>query len=226
MATFKGSFLSIVLIGRQNPQILSHDFLIKNKVIPEYEEPFKTAIETSQTVNKRPFSDFVSTPVLTAIRYGKVDITVEENRFQIRDGEFAGPTVSPIYAITRRYFVELLKYTPLKIGGLNFAGQVEFANEDDRKRVDDLMGMHPPTASDFFENQDVMMGAVERMKWKDGWIEVQFQKPKEKPLSAALQLNYEFEITDQQPLLNGLNAAPDAYAKFEQLREYMGLVNE
>ena len=44
MPLFEGKFFNIVFIGRLNPQILNHDFLLNNRVLPEDKEPFKTLV--------------------------------------------------------------------------------------------------------------------------------------------------------------------------------------
>ncbi|MBI4334639.1 MAG: hypothetical protein HY673_25575 [Chloroflexi bacterium] len=96
MPSFEGRFFSIVLIGRQNPQILTHDFLLKNEVLPKDREPFKGLITEEGSL---PFTEFISTPVITSITYGPISITIEENRYQITDNRFEDPPSSPIMSV-------------------------------------------------------------------------------------------------------------------------------
>ena len=100
MPIFDPKLFSIVFIGRQNPQILNHDFLIKNEVLPVKREPFKSLIKDSSQ-KKPPFTSYLSTPVVTALDYKWISIIVEENRFQIKDAKFNVPSKSPIITITK-----------------------------------------------------------------------------------------------------------------------------
>lgn len=124
MPIFDLKLFSIVFIGRQNPQILNHDFLIKNEVLPIKSEPFKSLIKDSSQ-KKPPFTSYLSTPVVTALDYKWISIIVEENRFQIKDAKFKVPSKSPIITISKEYFGTLLKYTPFQVGGINFGGELK-----------------------------------------------------------------------------------------------------
>jgi hypothetical protein len=112
MPSFKGQFFSIVFIGRQNPQILNHDFLFSHGVLPKDKEPFKNLFAKQDS---QPFTEFISTPVITSIKYGPISLVVEENRYQIIDNRFEDPPSSPIIQITKKYFEELLRYLPVAI---------------------------------------------------------------------------------------------------------------
>ena len=61
MPSFKYKFFNIVVLGRHNPQILTHDFLINNKILPVTQEPFLTLLREAKEKVK-PFNQFISTP--------------------------------------------------------------------------------------------------------------------------------------------------------------------
>jgi hypothetical protein len=85
MASFQGQSIGIVLLGRHNPQILNHDFLLKHKVLPVDQEPFASLLKQQEG---QAFTEFICTPVISSLRYGPVNIVVEDGRFQIGDQRF------------------------------------------------------------------------------------------------------------------------------------------
>ena len=138
MPNFKETLFSIVFIGRFNPQILNHDFLVNNKILPEKEEPFKALFAKE---DNKPFTEFMSTPVLTTIKYDSINIVIEESRFQIQDLNNTDPSTSPIVSITKKYFGEILKYTPISAGGINLNGIITFTDADDEQRFNETIGI-------------------------------------------------------------------------------------
>lgn len=214
MPNFKGQFFSIVLIGRHNPQILNHDFLINNEILPVKDEPFKSILTKEDS---KPFTEFISTPVLATIMYGSISIVIEENRYQIKDGNYGDPTSSSIIQITRRYFGEVLKYTPLTLGGINLNGIITFIDEKDEQRFDEKLGINRKHLCAYADTIDVRFGMNFSFPWLEGIVNVQIPKLRELPLSCTINLNYEFKHDNMKSFLVNLDKVEKIHGKFMEL---------
>lgn len=209
MATFEGNFVSIILLGRQNPQILNHDFLVCNGVLPVDEPPFA---ELSKRED-RPYDEYVSVPVLATLRYGPISIVVQENRYQIVDNRFEALTTTPIVRITKGYF-GLLRYTPFLTGGINLNAGLSFSGDEDERQFDERLGLVRTKFEALAETKNVRMGAVFTAPWHKGMIEMQFAKPKEREQPGIVNLNYEFAYQDIDQFLGNLDDLDAVYKEF------------
>jgi len=220
MATFEGVFSSIVFIGRHNPQILNHDFLVKHNVLPKDQPPFK---ELFAKEGAQPFSEFISTPVLATIKYGPISIVVEESHFQTVDRRFEDPPSSPIMQIAKRYFGELLRYTPLQLGGINLNGVIRFSDVKDEHAFDERLGVDRAPLSGMVRTTDVRMGLFFSYPWKNGIVEVQLPKPKDRSKLGTINFNYEFKYKDIDGFLANLDDFGKVYATFKSLLKSLGI---
>ncbi len=214
MSTFTGRFLSIVFLGRQNPQILNHDFLITHGVLPKDKAPFK---ELFAKKDGQPFTEFISTPVLSSIKYGSISITIEEGRFQIIDNKFENPPASPIIEITKNYFGRLLRYTPLQIGGINLNGIIQFANDEEEQGLATRLGISRESLSKTTGASDLQIGVSFSFAWKAGRIGVRLPQPKEDSKERDLHFNYEFKCEDIDSSLGHLDEIGQVCEKFNNL---------
>lgn len=219
MITCQPKFFSIILIGRQNPQILNHDFLLKNNIIPFDKSPFKD-IGTKQPEEK-PFTGFLSTPVLTQLTYKNVNIVIEEGRYQITDNSNIPPTESSIVVFTKNYF-SVLKYTPFVLGGLNFNNLISFGSKDDKinfenKFISDRNGIYKELGISNFEislqvdcpfNQNKMGISISKIIGND--------------LAKVLNFNYEFRYKDIDSFLGSLD---EVSILFEKLKSILSKLN-
>ena len=173
MATAKQRFFSIVLVGGQNPQILNHDFLVANRVLPD-KEPF-----VSQKADKRdnPFTEFFSTPPVARIAYGDYSILVQQDRYQAIDVTGADPTETPIIGITRKYFGEVLEYTPFTLGGLNLNCELMFKADEERK-LDRALGVDHNKVKEAFACDNAVVSLTTRFPFLEGNLLVGVAKPK------------------------------------------------
>lgn len=219
MATFEGVFSSIVLIGRQNPQILNHDFLVNNNVLPKDQPPFKELFAKDGT---QPFSEFISTPVLATIKYGPISIVVEESRFQTMDRRFEDPPSSPIIQITKRYF-GVLRHTPLQLGGINLNGVIRFSDAKDEGAFDERLGFDRAPLSGMVGTTDVRIGLFFSYPWQNGIVEVQLPKPKERSKLGTINFNYEFKFKDIETFLANLDDFGRLYASFKTFLKSLGI---
>lgn len=222
MPLFSPIFFSIVFIGRQNPQILNHDFLIRNKVLPVEREPFRSLIKESS--DKKPaFTEYLSTPVVTTLAYKWISIIVEENRFQIKDSNFKEPLKSPIVSITKKYFGEILRYTPFRFGGMNFAGKLSFLNEDDERDFDDRLGIDSKKFETNFKTKEVRYSSRISLPWSGGQIELRVEKPKEGLKDGNMNFNFEYIYEDIDKFIGKLDGAEKVYRKFNEILKNLKL---
>lgn len=220
MSQFKGQFFSIIFIGRQNPQILTPAFLIDNDIIPKTREPFKTILAGKEA---NPFTEFISTPVLASLRYSNISIVVEENRYQIQDNNFDDLISSPIIQITKDYFGKILRYTPLKIGGINFNGIIEFKDEKEEHSFDERLGIGRNKLSTFTGTSEIKYGMTFSYPYSNGFIEVQLPKPKLPDMrQCGINFNYEFKYADMDSFVSNLDNIPSLYEKFNDLLRFLG----
>jgi len=220
MPRFEGRFFSIVLVGHQNPQILNHDFLIKNGILQVDKEPFKSLIEENPT---KPFDEFVSVPILATIRYGPVSITVQEDRYQILDNRFARPADSPIIEITRNYFRKHLRYTPFVAGGMNLNGVIRFSDPGDEITFDERLGINRGRIVELLQTDEVRAGAALVAAYRNGFIEAQITKPKDQPSAGLLNLNYEFKFQDIDSFIANLEDGEVLYLELQRILGELGV---
>ncbi len=216
MPSFTPKFFSIVLLGRQNPQILNHNFLIENNVIPVQSEPFKSLIEESSD-KKQPFTEYISTPVVTTLRYKWISIIIEENRFQIKDDKFENPSKSLIIGITKNYFGNLLRYTPFRLGGINFFGELNFINEKDESDFDHVLGVDSHKSQLFLKTAKARYSTKIDSSWNGDKIEIRINKPKEGLEKGEINFNYEYNYEDIDSFINKLYKTNNVYKKFNEI---------
>ena len=222
MSIFNGKYFSIVFIGKQNPAILNHDFLERNNVIPREKEPFSTLYSKNKG---KPFNDTITTQIFAAIRYDHISITVEENKFQIIDEKLGDPTQSPILPMTKKYFGELLRYTPMKLGGINFNGEIEFKTQKDQDSFDAELGISKSKLKKKIDEKKLTVGVIFSFPWENGIVQVQIPKPKDRAKRCAVNFNYEFKFSDMDTFLKNLNDTGKAHKKFIRFLKLMGLEN-
>jgi len=220
MPVFEGRFFSIVLVGRQNPRILNHDFLIKHDVLPLDQHPFSELLALEEG---KQFTEFVSVPVLATIKYGPISIVVEENRYQIIDNRLDDPASSPIIQITKNYFGKLLRYTPFQVGGVNLNGLIRFEDVEEEHKLDERLGLQRKALCDIAESADVRAGLTFSAPWHKGVIEVQLPKPKERTQPGTMNLNYEFPYEGIDSFLANLDDIGLVWAKFRSILDWVGV---
>ena len=106
----KNNFISIVTLGHFNPAILNKVFLEENNIIKFEEEP---------KVN--------FTPIVCTIDYRNLKIIVDLGRFQIVENNIKDFESNSILNFVYNY-LEVLKYTPINIMGINFNFNMNIGN--------------------------------------------------------------------------------------------------
>jgi len=127
MAEYKHNSVNVTVLGKMNTQILTHDWLVKNRIIN------KTDF-ISGSKSDSPFSQFISTPPFTQLAYGHLVFTVEENKFVLSDSK-AGISKTKIYRMVNKYF-SLLPHTPLIKLGINVQGTLSFSSKEEENSFD------------------------------------------------------------------------------------------
>jgi hypothetical protein len=223
MPSFKGLFFSIILVGRQNPQILNHDFLVNHGVLPLDKEPFK---ELFRQRDSTPFTEFISTPLIASIKYAFIAIAVQESLYQIVDNRLGNPLDSPIIPITKKYFGGILRYTPFIVGGINFHGIINFDNREDEHRFDEKLGVRRDIFNNLIGTDDTRIGATFSFPLKEGVGEVQLLKPKDRSLAGGINFNYEFQYREIDSFLAHLDSIGPIYTRFNDLLRSLGVRSE
>jgi len=216
MPFYTPNFFSIVFIGRQNPQILNHDFLTNNQVLPIRREPFKSLIKNSSK-EKPPFTEYLSTPVVTTLAYKWISIIVEENRFQIKDSNFKIPSKSPVISIIKEYFGKRLRYTPFLLGGINFAGKLNFSDEDDERDFDKRLGIDIKKFETYFKTKRGRYSPKINFFWNKDQIEFRVDKPKEGLMGGDINFNFEFKYENINSFISKLDDTDKVYKRFKEI---------
>ena len=219
MASFKGQFASIVLIGRHNPQILNHDFLVRHDVLPRESEPFRSLLADSGRgpgSGVSPFSEFISTPVASSIRYGPIAVTVDESRFQIVDhGYFDHPSSTTIVDIINRYFGKLLIHTPLQIGGVNFNGLVVFRNLEDEWAFDSRIGISRSVVQSWAKRPTISESAPRSLLQGSTILSnSRSRRPKGFTDNGFLNMNYEHKFHSLDDMMRWVGSIEELYRDF------------
>ena len=216
MATFHGRYFSIVFVGRQNPQILNHDFLVTNNILPRGDLPFS---ELFANQPDEPFSQFFSTPVLTVIRYGPISLIVQEDRYQIKEEMFEDPALSTITGITRAYF-EKLRHTPIQLGGINLNGIIRFNDMEDERTFDGLLGINRPNLTNLVGAMDHRTSITTESSWEKGLMQFRVTKLRSGSQEAEVNFNHEFsfdDFGDIDAFLSNLDATKTMCVKFSDM---------
>lgn len=223
MPIFGPKFFSVVLLGRQNPQILNHDFLIRNQVLPNKREPFKSLIKNSSD-EKPPFTQYLSTPLITTLVYKWISIIVDQERYQIKDSNNIVPSKSPIISITKKYFGELLRYTPFRLGGINFAGDLVFSDAEDEKAFDEKLGINCKKFEDYFKIDKAQYSTKISFPLEgdqENQIELRVDKPKRFSGTSSISFNFEFIYKKIDSFIDKLEGADKAYKIFQEILKKM-----
>lgn len=211
MIIFEPKYFSIVFLGNQNPSILNNDFLVSKNILPLDKPPFSKLDFTN--INKPPFNDILSTPVVARIIYENISLVIEESRFQITDTSNIYPFDSPIITIARNYF-SVLRHTPLVTGGFNFNGLLRCESEADQKRMESKLCVEKPGLVSVLNAANVNFGINFSYKIKNGMATITLNRIRENQLEKNLNSNYEFPFEGMDGFLKNLDEVKPMYEYF------------
>lgn len=204
MAEIGKNFISLVALGRPNPQILNVDFLKDNKIVPTDEPPFDKLFQ-----QEKPFTRFISTPVVSNLVLGNIEITVDEARFQIRDIAVSNWTETKIFDIAKKYF-KVLPHTPLNAVGINLSSTITFTTNKETADFQQFLlpknsGILKVISADNISANLVLLypyGA-------SGRITLMLNQPKNTDNQRIINFNYEFDFTDWSKFADELEKVPE-----------------
>lgn len=180
MASIQKNFASLVALGSQNTQIINEEFLKNNEIIPRDSEPF----------NKQ--TDFLSTPPFSTIQFGPVEILVEEHKFQIREKGLTTWDETQIFDIAKKYY-GVLKYTPIKVVGLNFHCLLTFDNSEEADSFHKLLLPNTSQILQVIPDSDIDISLKLHYPHDTGRVLFSIEKLNPDSLQRQLCLNYEFD---------------------------------
>lgn len=192
MAELSKNFISFVALGGQNPQILNLDFLKANDIIPVKEPPFDELLKQEKPVKK-----FVSVPGFANLVLENIEFIVDERRFQIREKDLSEWTDTRILEIAKKYF-EVLRYTPLKLVGVNLNSTITFKTTEEAGKFQELFLSKDGRLAQIISMDNVTASIVLRYPYanKRGRVMLTVDQPNKENKKRTVNFNYEFDFTD------------------------------
>lgn len=221
---FEPKFFSIILIGRLNPQILTHDFLLKNNILPLDKSPFKDIQVTNP--EQKPYDNFISTPVVARLQYRNINVVIEEGRYQITDNSGVDPLGSVITDFTKNYFT-VLKFTPLALGGINFNTLIHFESAKEKRSFEDMFIVDRNNFyKDLIGNCNFELGFQIECPCADGKSRIKVAiDNRANELTKVLNFNWEFGLNNgMESLLQSINRIPELYQQYNGIVEKLTLI--
>lgn len=184
----------VVLANKHNPSIATKDWLKARAIVDA--EP----------------DEFVHTPVLSILKYGNLELVVDEQRLVLTEtGEDLSPAASPLTEVARKY-VEALPETPYTAAGLNIHGLVPTSEGAEASRLLKDRFLSPEGfAPQGCEPADVRMGITFRFPFKDAVCTFDL-----KPVSNNIEakLNYHVDEGGLESVLTVLAAVEDVHSAY------------
>jgi len=205
MVPIKKDSINIVVIGRLNPQIVNIDFLMNNDIIPKDEAPFRDLLKSD-----RPFSKFVSTPVVVELEFDSIRFVVDVNRFLLMQTGVRDWSDSKVGLIASRYF-KTLSYTPVTLVGFNLSCTVgpttptqdaEFQATflGPKSRILKAIGVDRPVA-------DITLRYP--AEGDNARLSLTVSRPMKTEVARSLNLNYEFDFAGWDDFQKRLERIPE-----------------
>jgi hypothetical protein len=192
MATINKNFITVVVLGAHNPQILTVDFLCQKGVL----DPNASGFEILKREKK--FVDFLSTPPFVRLDLGTIEFIIQQERFQIKESSISEWSESKAVRIARKYF-EVLPHTPIRVIGINLNIKVLFDDQYEAGMFDQLL---IPTSSRLpeivkAENPIANMALRYSSPIGNGRATLTIGHP-EKNMERSINFNFEFDYLESQ----------------------------
>ena len=213
MAEISKNFISLVALGRPNPQILNVDFLKANKILPVDEPPFDKLFQ-----QEKPFTNFVSTPILSELVLENIQFIVEVSRFQIRDSAVSEWTETKVLDIARKYF-EVLPYTPLTVVGINLNVMITFVTPEESVNFQQMFLPENSKVLEIISKNNIAADLVLRYPYSDNKarIVLTLNQPIKARHKRAVNFNYEFDFTNWPDFATELGKIPEIGKYFDSI---------
>ena len=184
MAKYTQTYTNVVVLGNMNPQILTHNWLVKERIISK-----KVFGSTEQRAN--PFTQFISTPPFVQLAYGNLLFTVEIGKFVLQQNE--ARIDNNIFKIAKRYF-ETLHHTPVQKIGFNVHGILQFDSRRDESLFDKRYLSCGESLKELTGNLKHKIGFEISYKQGRAFYGLQCSKVKTKA-EANINCNWEFDVS-------------------------------
>ena len=194
MVEYIQDLLNIVIIGNMNPQIINHEWLLKEKIISE--KHF-----VSNQSGQSPFGTYINTPPLTQITYKNIKFTVEMQRFELSTQEKS--LNSDIFNIAKEYFIKL-SHTPVTKLGFNIIGFIEFKPIEELEKFNKKWLNYSDSLVKLVGNQEVNLGFGFIFKEAGAQYRLDCMVP-DKQNRRRIRFNCEFDIKDTNDIVNILS---------------------
>lgn len=192
MAIQSKNFISIVALGGQNPQIINVDFLKDNKIIPIDKAPFDQLFR-----QEKPAKKIISVPGLANLVLGNIEFVIDEGRFQIRETAISEWVETNIIDIAERYF-EVLRFTPLKLVGVNLNSMITFETLEEAGKFQELFLSKDSQLAGIVSKGDITASIVLRYPYsgQNNRVTLTIEQPNKENKKRIVNFNYEFDFTD------------------------------
>lgn len=192
--------MSLVALGRPNPQILNIDFLVNNKILPFEELP-----QQGKAVKK-----FVSVPGFANLVFENIEFIIDEGRFQITERSLSEWTENRILDIAKRYF-KVLPYTPLKVVGVNLNSAISFQTSDEAIRLQELILPKDSLLPRIVSADTFTASTVLRYPYGTHGerATLTVEQPDKENTKRIVNFNIEFDFTDWEAFVNELDRISD-----------------
>ena len=211
MAEIRKDFISLVALGGQNPQILNVDFLKNNRIVSVDEPPFDKLFK-----QEKPFTKFVSTPVVSNLVLGNIEFVIDSGRFQIRDNVVSEWTETRIFNIAKKYF-EVLSYTPLKTVGFNFNVTITFESPEQGESFQELFLPKESKIVAIISKKKIEADYVIRYPYSEsgGRVMLTLSQSGKARDQRIVNCNYEFDFSDWEKCAAELKNVPELAKYFD-----------
>jgi hypothetical protein len=154
---------------------------------------------------------------MSNIRYDRFSILVETSRIQILDETGGKPKESPIIEIAKQY-LQVLQYTPIKLGGFNFKGNLRFMDANDEREFDARLGVDRDQIVKLSRSENPRISQHIRWPYQSVMASMQINKSKGEVLDCPIQINYEFEYHGNlEEFLRNLDLVAECHDEFQRL---------
>jgi len=198
--------ISVVALGRQNPQILNPDFLKISSIVPVDKEPFLSVYKEGQ-----PFTEFISTPPFTRLVIKNIDFIVDEQRMQIKQVGIDNWTNSPIFDILIKYY-KVLPHTPLQIVGINLNYKIVFDNTGEIEKFQKTLFSQDHPIAHVIRSDRVNIGMELTYPYKD--------KDRIKIIIGRLQDNFRIVNFNYEFDYKGVGDLESKFKEFKNISNY------
>lgn len=196
MAKYTQKYTNVVVLGNMNPQILTHHWLVKERIISR-------KVFDSTTRNGKAFTQFVSTPPLVQLTYGSLSFTVDLGKFILQQTKSC--IDSNIFKIAKRYF-ETLHHTPVQKIGFNVHGSLRFDSRKEESLFDKKYLSCGESLKSLIGNIKHKIGFTLSYQKGRAFYKLQCSKVKTKA-EANINCNCEFDVSSPANMISVLEGA-------------------